>query len=94
MSHPNLFTSLLFLVDLPSGNRFLGLLFRVFKFAGGPEKERLAMEYLERREWQYDLKTSIDFYREDDPLKPVVTRCLVFTSTPCKLSNKYWASST
>ncbi|XP_026453429.1 gamma-glutamylcyclotransferase 2-2-like isoform X2 [Papaver somniferum] len=79
MSHPNLFTSLLFLVDLPSG---------------GPEKERLAMEYLERREWQYDLKTSIDFYREDDPLKPVVTRCLVFTSTPCKLSNKYWASST
>ncbi|MCL7023011.1 hypothetical protein MKW94_030326 [Papaver nudicaule] len=61
-----------------------------FCVKGGPEKERLAMEYLERRECEYDLKTSVDFYREDDPHKPAVTGVLVFTSTPCKISNKYY----
>ncbi|KAI3888961.1 hypothetical protein MKW92_050139 [Papaver armeniacum] len=30
----------------------------------GPEKERLAIEYWERRECGYDLKASVDFYRD------------------------------
>ncbi|CAN8273355.1 unnamed protein product [Cochlearia groenlandica] len=57
---------------------------------GGPEEERLAMEYLERRECEYDLKTCVDFFKEDDPLKPAVTGVIVFTSTPDKVSNKYY----
>ncbi|EOA17378.1 hypothetical protein CARUB_v10005666mg [Capsella rubella] len=61
-----------------------------FCVRGGPEKERLAMEYLERRECEYDLKTCVDFYKEDDPLKPTVTGVIVFTSTPDKVSNKYY----
>lgn len=56
---------------------------------GGPEKERLAMEYLERRECEYDQKTLVDFYREDDPSQPALTGVIVFTSTP-DLSNKYY----
>ncbi|RZC92452.1 hypothetical protein C5167_003934, partial [Papaver somniferum] len=51
-----------------------------FCVKGGPEKERLAMEYLERRECEYDLKASVDFYRVSS----------LFTSTPCKISNKYY----
>ncbi|KAG5394467.1 hypothetical protein IGI04_024430 [Brassica rapa subsp. trilocularis] len=31
-------------------------------FRGGPEKEKLAMEYLERRECEYDSKTVVEFY--------------------------------
>lgn len=56
---------------------------------GGPEKERLAMEYLERRECEYDQKALVDFYREDDPSQPALTGVIVFTSTP-DLSNKYY----
>ncbi|KAF2613677.1 hypothetical protein F2Q70_00013599 [Brassica cretica] len=61
-----------------------------FCVRGGPEEERLAMEYLERRECEYDLKTCVDFYKEDDPLNPAVTGVMVFTSTPDKVSNKYY----
>ncbi|XP_057959738.1 gamma-glutamylcyclotransferase 2-1 [Malania oleifera] len=57
---------------------------------GGPEKEQLAMEYLERRECEYDHKTLVDFYTEGDTLKPSVTGVIVFTSTPDKESNKYY----
>lgn len=57
---------------------------------GGPEKERLAMDYLERRECEYDLKTLVDFYQEGETLKPALTGVLVFTSTPDKESNKYY----
>ncbi|KAK9279401.1 hypothetical protein L1049_013080 [Liquidambar formosana] len=57
---------------------------------GGPEKERAAMEYLERRECEYDQKTLIDFYAEEDTLKPALTGVIVFTSTPDKESNKYY----
>ncbi|KAK1323753.1 hypothetical protein QJS10_CPA02g01590 [Acorus calamus] len=56
---------------------------------GGPEKERAAMEYLERRECEYDLKSHIDFYTEGDHLKPALTGVLVFTST-FEESNKYY----
>ena len=34
---------------------------------GSPEKERATMEYLERRECEYDQKTLVDFYKEADP---------------------------
>lgn len=57
---------------------------------GGPEKERTAMEYLERRECEYDQKTSVDFYKEGDATKPAITGVLVFTSTPDKEANKYY----
>ncbi|KAL3844337.1 hypothetical protein ACJIZ3_001740 [Penstemon smallii] len=57
---------------------------------GGPEKEKAAMAYLERRECEYDQKTLVDFYKEGDSEKPYVTGVIVFTSTPCKISNKYY----
>ncbi|XP_010454971.1 PREDICTED: gamma-glutamylcyclotransferase 2-1-like [Camelina sativa] len=57
---------------------------------GGPEKEKLAMEYLERRECEYDSKTLVEFYTETDTSTPIVTRVIVFTSTPDKVSNKYY----
>ncbi|XP_077238595.1 gamma-glutamylcyclotransferase 2-1-like [Tasmannia lanceolata] len=57
---------------------------------GGPEKEKAAMEYLERRECEYDQKTSVDFYKEGDPLIPALTGIMVFTSTPDKEANKYY----
>ncbi|GLT67517.1 hypothetical protein SLA2020_398180 [Shorea laevis] len=64
-----------------------------FCVRGGPEKERLAMEYLERRECEYDQKTLVDFYKEEDPLQPAVTGVIVFTSTPDIVSNKYYLGS-
>ncbi|KAI5586929.1 hypothetical protein BDE02_06G245100 [Populus trichocarpa] len=57
---------------------------------GGPERERLAMEYLERRECEYDKKTLVDFYKEGEPSEPALTGVIVFTSTPDKVSNKYY----
>ncbi|CAF2036347.1 gamma-glutamylcyclotransferase 2-1 [Brassica rapa] len=60
---------------------------------GGPEKEKLAMEYLEGRECEYDSKTLVEFYTETDTTKqskPILTGVIVFTSTPDKLSNKYY----
>lgn len=57
---------------------------------GGPERERLAMEYLERRECEYDKKTLVDFYKEGEPSQPALTGVIVFTSTPDKVSNKYY----
>lgn len=57
---------------------------------GGPEREKAAMEYLERRECEYDLKTLVDFYKEADTVEPFLTGVIVFTSTPDKISNKYY----
>ncbi|XP_068637753.1 gamma-glutamylcyclotransferase 2-1-like [Aristolochia californica] len=57
---------------------------------GGPEKEREAMQYLERRECEYDHKALVDFYVEGDILNPAVTEVIVFTSTPDKETNKYY----
>uniref|UniRef100_A0A1J3K0A1 Putative glutathione-specific gamma-glutamylcyclotransferase 2 n=1 Tax=Noccaea caerulescens TaxID=107243 RepID=A0A1J3K0A1_NOCCA len=57
---------------------------------GGPEKEKLAMEYLERRECEYDSKTLVEFYTENDTSNPILTGVIVFTSTPDKVSNKYY----
>ncbi|XP_011006655.1 PREDICTED: cation transport regulator-like protein 2 [Populus euphratica] len=57
---------------------------------GGAERERLSMEYLERRECEYDKKTLVDFYKEGEPSEPALTGVIVFTSTPDKLSNKYY----
>ncbi|KAJ9702235.1 hypothetical protein PVL29_004126 [Vitis rotundifolia] len=61
-----------------------------FCVRGGPEKERLAMEYLERRECEYDRKTLVDFYKEGNTSAPALTGIIVFTSTPDKVSNKYY----
>ncbi|WOL08536.1 gamma-glutamylcyclotransferase 2-2-like [Canna indica] len=57
---------------------------------GGTDKEKAAMQYLERRECEYDMKASVDFYKEDDPFKPAVKGVLVFTSTPNKETNRYY----
>ncbi|KAG6598800.1 Gamma-glutamylcyclotransferase 2-1, partial [Cucurbita argyrosperma subsp. sororia] len=57
---------------------------------GDPEREREAMEYLERRECEYDQKTIVDFYKDEDSMEPTLTGVLVFTSTPDKLLNKYY----
>lgn len=59
-------------------------------FGGGPEKEKAAMEYLQRRECEYDQKTLVDFYMEGDTEEPAVTGVIVFTSTPDPVSNKYY----
>lgn len=57
---------------------------------GGPQKQKAAMEYLEKRECEYDLKTSVDFYKEGDTKQAAITGVIVFTSTPDKESNKYY----
>lgn len=57
---------------------------------GGIDKERKAMQYLERRECEYDQKISVDFFKEGDSLKPAVTNVLVFVSTPDPIGNKYY----
>lgn len=57
---------------------------------GSPEKERAAMQYLERRECEYDQKTLVDFFKETDTLRPALSGVIVFTSTPDKVSNKYY----
>lgn len=57
---------------------------------GGPEKEKLAMQYLERRECEYDQKTLVNFYKEGDSLHPALTGVIVFTSTPDKENNIYY----
>lgn len=57
---------------------------------GGSEKERAAIQYLERRECEYDRKASVDFYKEGN-LEPVImTSVLVFISTPDKVANRYY----
>lgn len=57
---------------------------------GGPEKEKLVIEYLEKRECEYDTKSYIDFYTEEEPSKPTLTGVLLFTTTPNKVTNKYF----
>ncbi|XP_039121027.1 LOW QUALITY PROTEIN: gamma-glutamylcyclotransferase 2-1-like [Dioscorea cayenensis subsp. rotundata] len=57
---------------------------------GSIERERVAMQYLEKRECEYDLKSSVDFYKEGDDLRPALTKVLVFTSTPDKEANRYY----
>ncbi|KAE9603757.1 putative glutathione-specific gamma-glutamylcyclotransferase, gamma-glutamyl cyclotransferase [Lupinus albus] len=44
---------------------------------GGPEKENLAMQYLEKRECEYDQKTLVSLYKEEDSLNPVLTGVIV-----------------
>lgn len=61
-----------------------------YSVRGGPEKERKAMEYLERRECEYDSKTLVNFYKDEDSQNPTLTGVIVFTSTPDKVSNKYY----
>ncbi|KAL6501862.1 Gamma-glutamylcyclotransferase 2-1 [Orobanche gracilis] len=61
-----------------------------YSVRGGPEKEKAAMEYLERRECEYDNKTLVDFYKEGDSAQPFVSGVIVFTSTPDKITNKYY----
>jgi len=57
---------------------------------GGPETEKAVMEYIERRECEYDRQTLVDFFKEGDSVQPAITGVIVFTSTPDKVSNKYY----
>ncbi|CAA7398775.1 unnamed protein product [Spirodela intermedia] len=62
-----------------------------YRVRGGPEEEKAAITYLEKRECEYDLKTFVDFYKEgDDAGGSTVSGVLVFTSTPDKTVNKYY----
>lgn len=61
-----------------------------YSVRGGPEKEKKAMEYLERRECEYDSKTLVNFYKDEDCSEPTLSGVIVFTSTPDKVSNKYY----
>ena len=56
---------------------------------GSSEKERVALQYLERRECEYDKKASVDFFKEGN-LEPSLTNVLVFISTPDKVANRYY----
>ncbi|XP_054789011.1 gamma-glutamylcyclotransferase 2-1-like [Prosopis cineraria] len=56
---------------------------------GGPEKEKLAMQYLERRECEYDQRSLVNFYKEGDSMNPALTGVIAFTSTADK-ANKYY----
>ncbi|KAH6790950.1 ChaC-like family protein [Perilla frutescens var. frutescens] len=62
----------------------------VYCVRGGPEKEKAAMAYLEKRECEYDQKTLIDFYKEGESEVPWLSGVIVFTSTPDRISNKYY----
>ncbi|XP_052210861.1 gamma-glutamylcyclotransferase 2-1-like [Diospyros lotus] len=57
---------------------------------GGLQQEKAAMEFLEKRECEYDQKNFLDFYTEGDTMQPAITGVIVFTSTPDKESNKYY----
>ncbi|XP_020584965.1 gamma-glutamylcyclotransferase 2-1-like [Phalaenopsis equestris] len=57
---------------------------------GGSEKEKLAMQYLERRECEYDKIASVDFYKEGNLEDPAITNILVFISTPDIVANRYY----
>ncbi|KAL9267846.1 hypothetical protein AKJ16_DCAP24558 [Drosera capensis] len=48
-----------------------------FCVRGSPEEEKAAMEYLERRECEYDHKILVDFYKEGEDLEPAVTETIV-----------------
>ncbi|PSS11776.1 Gamma-glutamylcyclotransferase [Actinidia chinensis var. chinensis] len=61
-----------------------------FCVRGSPQKEKAAMEYLERRECEYDQKAHVDFYVEGDTTQPAITGVMAFTSTPDKETNKYY----
>ncbi|XP_078433883.1 gamma-glutamylcyclotransferase 2-2-like isoform X2 [Wolffia australiana] len=51
---------------------------------------RTALKYLEKRVCEYNLKAYVDFYVEENPLKPAVTDVTVFISTPDKEVDKYY----
>lgn len=57
---------------------------------GDPHKERAAIEYLERRECEYDQKTTVDFFKEGDSAQPALSGVIVFTSTADRETNKYY----
>ncbi|XP_042450060.1 gamma-glutamylcyclotransferase 2-1-like [Zingiber officinale] len=57
---------------------------------GDIERERAAMEYLRRRECEYDIESHLDFYREGETSEPAVRGVLIFLSTMNKVANKYY----
>lgn len=57
---------------------------------GDAERQREAMQYLKRRECEYDNMAVVDFYKEGETLKPAVTGVQMFVSTPDPVGNKYY----
>ncbi|KAJ4799127.1 Gamma-glutamylcyclotransferase [Rhynchospora pubera] len=57
---------------------------------GDAERLEEAMQYLRRRECEYDNMAIVDFYKEGETLKPAVTGVQVFVSTPDPVGNKYY----
>lgn len=56
----------------------------------GAEAAQRAMSYLHVRECEYDVIKSFEFFTEDSPDKPVISKVKVFMSTLNKQSNKYY----
>lgn len=61
-----------------------------YRVSGSPEVEAATMQYLERRECEYDHKITVDFYKEGEDLEPLVTGVIVFMSSLDNLLNKYY----
>ncbi|KAF3669258.1 Cation transport regulator-like protein [Capsicum annuum] len=59
-------------------------------FGIDPENFFFALQYLERRECEYDRTTLVDFFTDENSLHPALTGVIVFTSTPDKVNNKYY----
>ncbi|RHN76782.1 putative glutathione-specific gamma-glutamylcyclotransferase, gamma-glutamyl cyclotransferase [Medicago truncatula] len=54
-----------------------------FCVRGDPKKEKMVMQYLERRECEYDKKTLVNFYKKGDSLKPAFKGVVVQIATAC-----------
>jgi len=69
--------------------RVAGCAYRV----SGYDAEQLVLSYLELREFEYDLRTFVDFYTHDQPDQPAITGVLVYIGSPCRLKNQYYLGS-
>lgn len=68
------------------GSRTAGCAYRV----SGYDAEQLVLSYLELREFEYDVRTFVDFYTDDAPDTPAITGVLVYIGSPNRLKNQYY----
>jgi cation transport regulator ChaC len=71
------------------GARVDGCAYRVT----GYDAEQLVLSYLELREFEYDIRTFVDFYTDDSPNQPAITGVLVYIGSPCRTKNQYYLGS-
>ncbi|XP_024373184.1 gamma-glutamylcyclotransferase 2-3 [Physcomitrium patens] len=68
------------------GAHVAGCAYRV----SGYDAEQLVLSYLELREFEYDLRTFVDFFTEESPEEPVITGVLVYIGSPNRSKNRYY----